>query len=99
MLKVSEKTISCILLNSTLANFYIGCLDSTLKFYNYKVFNKCTLAITMIINYLLLKTGKQVSQDLQLSSSIRCMHQAWGNIYLGTHSGQIMTYNIKVNYK
>lgn len=42
------------------------------------------------------QTGEQMQSPIIMGSAVQCMDQAWGAIFIGTTSGHVARYHIKV---
>lgn len=93
---------------STDKKVYSGSLDRTLRCYNISVsllsklfffftFIEISLSYIHIFVHLFSQTSLETQEAVDIGSPIQCMDQAWGFIYIGTKSGCVSRFHVKVS--
>lgn len=84
---------------------FSGSLDGTLRCYNIMVrlniferYKQAFIGKLKKKKKLLFQTGALIKNPVQINSPIQCMDQAWGMIFIGTKSGHVSRFHIKVKY-
>lgn len=56
------------------------------------VFLGCLMGILTILNFV----TKEISNTVQCEDGIQCLEKQWEYIFMGSHKGHVMRYNLKV---
>lgn len=103
--KGHKAAVTCLYVHNVISTdiskewMFSGSLDGTLRCYNIVVSNDwlylfVTYYCTLINK--LCQTGIQVRDTADIGSPIQCMDEAWGVIFIGTKSGHVSRYYMKV---